>query len=141
MFSGRFRRMKQVKKTFVGFLIGIGIYAVLAEIAGIILSQDILTFTLGLVFGVIVAILLFLHMADTLDKALDLPKKRAGNYIRLQSFFRLALMLLALVIGMLVDKLNFVAVVIGLLGLKIGALSTPFFLKKLYPEDFVTEDK
>lgn len=133
--------MKQVKKTFIGFLIGIGIYAAIAEIAGIILSGNILSFTLGLGFGVIVSILLFFHMADTLDKALDLPKKRAGNYIRLQSFLRLALMLLALVIGMLVNKLNFAAVVIGLFGLKIGALLTPFFLKKLYPDDFVTEDK
>lgn len=133
--------MKQVKKTFIGFLIGIGIYAILAEIVGIFLSQDILSFTLGLIFGVIVTILLFIHMADTLDKALDLPKKRAENYIRLQSFLRMAFMLLALVLALFVEKLNFVAVVIGLFGRKTGALLAPFFLKKLYPDDFVTKDK
>lgn len=133
--------MKQVKKTIISFLIGIGIYAVLAEVAGFFLSENILSFTLGLLFGVIIAIILFFHMADTLDKALDLPKKQAGNYVRLQSFLRIAIMFGALAAGMLVEQLNFVAVVIGLFGCKVGALSAPFFLRKLFPDDFVTKDK
>lgn len=133
--------MKQVKKTIISFLIGIGIYAVLAEVAGVFLSEDILSFTLGLLFGVIVAIILFFHMADTLDKALDLPKKQAGNYVRLQSFLRIAIMFGALAAGMLVEWLNFAAVVIGLFGCKVGALSAPFFLNRLFPDDIVAKDK
>ncbi|MGN0154463.1 MAG: ATP synthase subunit I [Lachnospiraceae bacterium] len=133
--------MNQVKETLTGFLIGIGIYTVLIEAVGLFFSEDILSYTLGLLFGVIVAIFLIIHMAKTLDKALDLPQQQANKYVKRQSFFRLFIMLIALVIGLLVDRMNFIALILGMLGLKIGALIAPFFLKRLYPESFVTKEE
>lgn len=50
--------MDQVKETLTGFGIGIGIYAALVEVVGIFFSEDILFYTLGLLFGVMVAVLL-----------------------------------------------------------------------------------
>lgn len=131
--------MNQVKETITGFLIGIVIYAVMIEAVGIFFSEDIFSYTLGLLFGVVIAVFLMIHMAKTLDKALDLPEAQATKYVRKQSFLRLFVMLLALIISLAIYWFNFIAVVLGMLGLKIGALIAPFFLKKLYPESFVTK--
>lgn len=131
--------MNQVKETIVGFLIGIGIYAVLIEIVGFFFSENFLSYTLGLLFGVVVAIFLIIHMAKTLDRALDLPQGQAIKYTRRQSFLRLVVMLVAMVIALMVEQLNFIAVILGMLGLKIGAFIAPKLLKILYPEDFVTK--
>ncbi len=131
--------MSQVKETIIGFLIGIGIYAVLIELVGFFFSEDLFSYTLGLLFGVGVAIFLIIHMAKTLDRALDLPQEQAVKYTRRQSFLRLAVMLAAMVIALMVEQFNFIAVILGMLGLKMGAFIAPKLLKLLYPEDFVTK--
>lgn len=133
--------MNQVKETLVGFLFGIGIYTVIVEMVGIFFSENILFYTLGLLFGVIVAILLIIHMAKALDRALDLPQTQATKYMKRQSFLRLFVMLVAMTVGLLFPYFNFIAVFLGLLGLKIGALLAPQFLKWIYPESYITKEE
>lgn len=133
--------MRQVKEIMTGFYIGIGIYAVLIEVIGIFFSGNILSYTLGLLMGVIAAICLFHHMANTLDYALDLPENAASKYVKKQSFLRLLIMLAVLTIGMVIEPISFVTVLLGLLGLKIGALVTPVILRHLYPESYITKDE
>lgn len=132
--------MNQVKETLVGFLMGLGLYAVCVEGIGIVFSDDRLTYTLGLLFGAAIAVLLFLHMAKTLNHALDLSPEQATKYVRKQSFLRLAVMLAVMILGLLVPVIGFIPLVLGLLGLKLGALLAPFFLKRLYPDSFITKE-
>ena len=132
--------MSQVKETMTGFYIGIGIYAAIIEVVGIFFSEDILSYTLGLFFGVIIAVLLFGHMAKTLDRALDLQENDATKYVRLRSFLRLFVMMAALTIGLKTKQLSFLTVILGLLGLKIGALFAPFVLRRLYPDRYITKE-
>lgn len=133
--------MSQIRETKTGFYIGIGIYAVIIELVGIFFSEDILSYTLGLIFGVLIAVFLFGHMAKTLDHALDLQEKDASKYVRFQSFLRLVIMLAALTIGLLTKQLQFITVLLGVLGLKIGALIAPFILKRLYPGHYITKEE
>lgn len=128
--------MNQVKETLTGFYIGIGIYALMIEAIGIFFSEDLLAFTLGLLFGVIIAVFLTLHLAKTLDKALELPQEPAIKHMQKQSVLRLFIMLFVLAIGLMVERINFIALVLGLFGRKIGALMAPAILKKLYPESY-----
>ena len=132
--------MNQVKETLTGLLIGIGVYSVIVEIIGIIFSEDILSYTLGLLVGVVVAVILIIHMTRTLDDALDLPQDDATRYMRKKTVFRIVLMLAALLGAMLIPHVNFFTVLLGLLGMKVGALMAPFFLKRMYPDDFVTKE-
>lgn len=132
--------MNQVKETMTGFYIGIGIYAAVIELVGIFFSENLFSYTLGLLLGVVAAIILFHHMANTLDYALDLSEAQASKYVKRQSFFRLLLMLGVLTIGMITKQLSFLTVLLGLLGLKIGALITPIILKRLYPDSYITKD-
>ncbi len=133
--------MNQVKEVKKGFCIGIGIYALLIELVGVFFSDDLLAYTLGLLFGVCIAVFLFGHMAKTLDYALDLQEKEATKYVRFQSFLRLLVMLAVLTIGLLYQRFQFLTVLLGVLGLKIGALMTPFILKRLYPEHYITKEE
>ena len=133
--------MSQVKETLKGVFIGILIYTVLVEVIGIFFSGDILSYTLGLLVETAVACALMLHMTFTLNKALDMPENQAVKYTRRQSFIRLLIMLAALLLGVVFNQLNFIALVLGVLGIKIGALAAPFFLKRMYPEHFVSKEE
>lgn len=131
--------MSQVKKTVVGFLLGIGIYTGIMELIGLCFFHDKVSYTLGLLFGSVVAVLVMVHIVKTLDKALDLQEQQAVKYTRRQALLRLGIMLIALITALSVEQLNFVAVVIGMLGLKLGSFLAAFLLKKIYPEEFVTK--
>ncbi len=131
--------MNEIKETLSGFLLGLLVYAVLIEIVGYFFSGDIFSYTLGLLLGIIIAVVLILHMTYTLDKALDGTPEQATRYVKRQSFLRLFVMLLALAAGLMIDRVNFITVILGMLGLKIGALIAPLFLKRLYPEHYVTQ--
>lgn len=131
--------MSQVKKTVIGFLLGLGIYAGIIEIIGLCFFHDKGAYSLGLLFGSMVAVLIMLHMVRTLDKALDMQEQQAVKYTRRQALFRLGMMLVALIIALSVEWLNFVTVIIGILGLKIGSFIASFLLKLIYPEDFNTK--
>jgi uncharacterized membrane protein len=133
--------MELVKKTFVGFLCGLFVYALMVELIGVFFSDDIISYSLGLLIGVVAAILLFTHMAWTLDKALDYPEAGATKYVRTQTFLRLLAMVIVMLPGLVIEKIQFISLVLGLLGLKIGALIAPFFLRRLYPDDFVTDEE
>lgn len=131
--------MNQVKETIIGFLLGISVYTFLVEVVGIVFSNGRKEYTLGLLIGVGVAIILFFHMTRTLDKALDLPPEQATKYVKRQAFLRLFFMLVALLLVIILPDVNFIAAVLGMLGLKIGAYIAPKFLVHMYPEDFVTQ--
>lgn len=133
--------MNQVKETLIGFLIGIGIYGLMIELFGIFFSGDVLSYTLGLVFGLAVAIFLMFHMAKTLDHALDLPEQQASKYTTRQSFIRMGIMLVALIVAIAIPGIHFIATILGLLGLKLGAHIAPTVLRRLYPEDFITPEE
>ena len=77
--------MKLVKETFIGFLIALLVYAAVVEIVGIFFSGDILPYTAGLAIGVVAAIIIFTHMAWTLNRAFDYSADGATKYVRSQT--------------------------------------------------------
>lgn len=132
--------MEQVKQTLKGMFIGMGLYAVAVELVGVFFSDNLSAYTLGLFIGTIAAAFLIFHMTITLSKALDYDEVQATKYTKRQSLFRLLGMLFVLMIGVIFEQVNFIALVLGLLGVKIGALIAPYFLKKMYPEHYVTQE-
>lgn len=128
--------MNEVKETLRGFYIGIGIYALVIEVIGLIFSGNRLAYTIGVLFGVIISIYLTIHLAKTIDRALELPQEPAIRHMQIQSVKRLFITLFVLTIGLMVEWINFIALVLGLFGRKAGALMAPTLLKKLYPEHY-----
>lgn len=130
--------MDKIKATLIEIFIGIGIYFVIAEIMGLIFVENRLTYTFGLGIGTIGAMLLATHMYLTLNKGMDMDESGASKYIKTSSFIRLIIMLLILLLGRVVTYISFLAVIIGLFGLKIGAFMQPLVNKyvstKIYKE-------
>ena len=133
--------MELVKETTIGFLIGLGVYAAIIEMIGVFFSQDVLSYTVGLAIGVVASVLLFIHMAWTLNRAMDYPEEGATKYVRSMTFLRLLAMVVVMLPGVILKDINFLALILGLLGLKIGALIAPFFLRRLYPDHFITDEE
>ena len=117
--------MNDANHTLKELILGIGFYFVLTEIIGLLMVQDKLAYSLGLLLGCMLATLLAWHMYQSLDKALDMDPTGATKYVRNCSLFRLFLMLIFLFLGRVVPGLDFIAVIIGILGLKISAFFEP----------------
>lgn len=128
----------KINVTVIDLFIGILIYGIIFEILGILLVKGKGTYTLGLLFGIIVALGLVVHMYVTLDKALDMDQVRASRYMVKNSLLRALVMLVAVGIGLYLEQVSFVAILIGIIGLKISAFLQPFtnqyITKKLFNE-------
>lgn len=130
----------QIKETLSGFGLGLICYGVFVEAVGFFFSSNLMSYSLGLLFGLAVSVFLIFHMTVTLGTALDRTPEQAMKYVRRKSILRLVIMMAAMLLGLLVKQMNFITVVLGMLGLKIGALIAPFFLKRLYPSQYGPAD-
>lgn len=92
-------------------------------------SLDFLPFMLGVVLGSAVSIYKVILLESAIDKALDMEKKRAGNYVSLQHLLRLLLSGVALVLGALVPWISLWGVVVGILAFQLALYTIKFTSK------------
>ena len=129
--------MNEAKRTLIDMYIGMGIYVAICEIIGmIIIRQERLFFSLGLVIGIMGAAFLSFHMYLTLSKALDMNGDGATKYVRTRSYVRLGIMVLLIVLGRYISRYCFIAVVIGIFGLKVSAYLQPLINKYISSKIF-----
>ena len=64
--------IKKISETLKELLIGIVFYGILVEVIGICFFKDKMYFTIGLWFGIVLALASAIHMWWGLDKAMDL---------------------------------------------------------------------
>lgn len=120
---------KRMDSTVRDILIGIGLYAIVFEVIGLIFVKNRLSYTLGIVYGAVFTTGLVIHMFCTLDKALDMNPDPASRYIRNCSILRLVVMFASLVVAMLLPHVSVIAVIIMIMGLKISAFLQPLIHK------------
>lgn len=106
--------------------IGIGLVALFFLILGIIVMRPFWIFAVGLLVGTLGACLWLYSMFDVLDRALDLGKKNAKNFVAVRSILRLLLVMGILGVSLFIHWNAFVGVAVGLLSLKISALVNPY---------------
>lgn len=133
--------MERVRETLTGLAIGTLIYAIPVGIIGLLISGDKLKFTFGFLLGLFVSSLLIIHMTYCLERALERTSDEAKSYMRIRSLFRYAVMFAALASGFLLEEINFIAVLLGLLSIKFAAQLTPYILKRLYPDEYITKEE
>ena len=91
-------------------------------------SFSFLPFALGALFGVAISAVKVIMLERTVDKAIKMEAKNAGNYIRLQHLLRLLLTGLALILAVFVPFINLWGAVAGILALQLS-----MFYVKLRP--------
>lgn len=106
---------------------------VLACVLGSVLyyrSLDFLPFLFGAILGSLVSIVRVFLLERAVDKAVEMEKKQAGNYVTIQHLLRLLLSGLALVLGAIVPQINLWGVVAGILAFQLALYNLKFTSKK-----------
>ena len=122
--------LKKISETLKELLIGILFYGIIVEVMGICFIKDKIYFSIGIWFGILLALAAAIHMWWGIDKALDLGDG-AGKYALAQNMIRYGVIVVAFGILCVVDFGNPIAAFVGIMGLKVGAYLQPFTHKIL----------
>lgn len=123
--------MPTEKRTLIELFFGIIIHVIIFLIPGAILISPGWLYVLSIITGGLAACVVLINMYESLNVALELGKEKAKSIIIKKSIFRMILMLIVMLAGLMIHWSSFVGVVIGLLGLKTSAYFNPLFKKIL----------
>ena len=130
--------IKKISKTLKELLIGILFYGIIVEVIGICFIGDKVYFSIGLWFGVFLAMAAAIHMWWGLDKALDLDAENARKKMTAYSMFRYLAIIVVMAIVMITQIANPLVAVFGVFALKFGAYLQPlmhYLSKKIITKD------
>ena len=127
----------KINETLLELLIGILLWGVIWQAAGVWFVADKAGCSLGLWLGVVTAGLCAVHMYRALDLALDLPEKDAQKYVMSRNMMRYGLILLdrwqnshyILLVLMITEAGNPLCCFLGVMGLKAAAYLQPVLHK------------
>ncbi len=118
------------KRTAFDLVAGIVVYDLLALLIGSMVRIFFVfryrIFLTGIALGAAVAVFMVVHMYSVLEKAILCDKKHAKRKTKLGAFLRMLVMAGALAASALLpDHISMVGVIVGILALKIAALTQP----------------
>lgn len=107
-------------------LIGILLYGVVCEAVGLIFVKDRLFYSIGLLIGILCAMGMAVHMAWSLNMALDLGESGAVKKMQLHNLLRYGIVVVVIFVLWLSGIGNPVVAFLGIMGLKVAAYLQPF---------------
>lgn len=107
-------------------LIGILLYGVVCEAVGLIFVKDRLFYSIGLMIGILCAMGMAVHMAWSLNMALDLGESGAVKKMQLHNLLRYGIVVVVIFALWLSGIGNPVVAFLGIMGLKVAAYLQPF---------------
>ena len=107
-------------------LIGILLYGVVCEAVGLIFVKDRLFYSIGLLIGILCAMGMAVHMAWSLNMALDLGESGAVKKMQLHNLLRYGIVVVVIFALWLSGIGNPVVAFLGIRGLKVAAYLQPF---------------
>lgn len=122
--------MREEKQTFVEMLIGIVFSTLVISVVGAFFVPQVQSYVLGTLLGGSFAVVVLILLYRSVDKALALDEEQASKYTTKTAIFRLIVMCIALVVGILFPTIvNVVGVLLGLFTLKACAYLQPLVHK------------
>ena len=107
-------------------LIGILLYGVVCEAVGLIFVKDRLFYSIGLLIGILCAMGMAVHMAWSLNMAMDLGESGAVKKMQLHNLLRYGIVVVVIFALWLSGIGNPVVAFLGIMGLKVAAYLQPF---------------
>lgn len=120
---------KKINRTLAELLLGIFLWGVIWQAAGVWFVPDKINCSLGLWLGVLTAWICAVHMYRSLDRALDLSEKDAQKYMMSRSMMRYGLIIVVLLVLMITEAGNPLCCFLGVMGLKAAAYLQPLLHK------------
>ena len=118
-------KLKKISETLKELLIGILFFGVLVEGIGCFFVKNKIYFSIGLGFGILLALGAAFHMWWGLNIGLDLGDS-ASKYVLSQNMIRYGVIVVAFGALCVMDFGNPIAAFAGIMGLKAGAYLQPF---------------
>ena len=132
------KALKRLNEALPGLLLGIAIYGLIVEFAGVWFVSDKLRYTSGLWIGIACAMGMGIHLARVIEEAVrmgDTGTKR----LSFKSVLRYLVVVFVFFIMMYFHLGNLVSAFIGVLGLKVSAYVQIF--KDIAPEESTNEQE
>ena len=116
---------RKINETLSELLLGIVLWGIFWQAAGVWFVPDKLSCSVGLWCGVASALLCAAHIYRSLDKALDLQEKDAQKYMMSRSMMRYGFIIVVLLLLIATGAGNPLCCFLGIMGLKIAAYLQP----------------
>lgn len=104
---------------------GIVLYEVIAQIVALIIGRDLIHVALGIWIGAAVALGMMLHMKRSIEDSLDLGEQGAESHMKKTYALRWAVVTVVLGASLYFDLANPIALLVGVMGLKVSAYLQP----------------
>ncbi|MBP3888856.1 MAG: ATP synthase subunit I [Cellulosilyticum sp.] len=118
---------KDTKNLMIVYMI---LFSLIMEIVGILVIDDKIGYTVGLLFGLIFSILKLMLMQNSIKKSLTMPEGKAQKYANVQYMIRYVLTGIVLLVAALEPSINLLGVFLGLLSMKVAAYMQLFVIKR-----------
>lgn len=123
------RKLSDINRALPGLLGGIVLFGAASQLVGIFLVTEKANYSIGLWIGVLVAIFMAVHMALSLNNAVEQDVKGAQVAATRQNIIRYLIVVFILGILMVTEIGNPIAAFVGVMGLKVSAYLQPIFQK------------
>lgn len=115
----------KTNKTLRELMYGILFFALICEVVLLIFTKNRIYNSLGLAIGILVSLICAVHMAWGIDIAVNLDEKSSIAFTRKYTVIRYLLMCIVLVAVGITDIASPVTLILGYMGLKMGAYLNP----------------
>lgn len=133
--------LKKMNPALPSLMATILVYGVLVELIGVWFVEDKLRYTTGLLIGIGLALFLSISIAASIFDVLDVRGKKDQVKVSLKAVLRYAIVA-ALSIAMGYFKLgNIITWFIGVMGLKVAALTQPLIHRVILGDEQQEDDK
>ena len=138
------KMLRRINDALPGLVLGIIVYGVIVELAGVWFVTDKVRYTTGLLIGISLACGMAVNIATVLRDAVELyGEDNAKKKIVAKSLLRYAVVVIVFFVMMKWNLGNLITAFIGVLGLKVSAYLQPFthrVIQKLQGRGDVSSD-
>ncbi len=136
--------LRRINDALPGLIMGIIVYGIIVELAGVWFVSDKLRYTTGLLIGIGLACGMAINMAVVLRDAIEIyGESKAQSKIIAKSVFRYLVVVIVFFVMAEWNLGNIISAFVGVLGLKVSAYLQPFAHKvvlKLQGKSDVSSD-
>lgn len=118
-------KLEKINETLKELMIGILFFGIVVEVLGLCFSSQKGYFSIGLWYGIVLALAAAVHMWWGLDRGVELGDG-AAKYVLSQNMIRYGVIVVAFGVLCVTDIGNPLAAFAGIMGLKAGAYLQPF---------------
>ena len=119
--------LRRINDALPGLVLGIVIYGIVIELAGVWFVEDKLRYTTGLLIGISLAAGMAVNIAVVIRDAVEIyGEDGAKNRVIIKSVLRYLIVVVVFFVMMKFNLCNLFTAFIGVLGLKVSAYLQPF---------------